>query len=294
MISLLLNFYLIILISSDVDGKCASLFRKNFDVCKTDETFKNTDEKDDKGFSIRSECATMAPFAMPVGWKDYKSDDIKYAYYTTHDPNIVPEKDQLNSHCENNILSECKEGEPRNISDVYTKGNHKKFHKWCPMYDYNLRKNDDSFQNRKTCCFHASDKVFVTDNIDATYVAGNFEIFQKHNLYQVYPKCYDLLRYMPCMVCDPNIQDPDYIFQVGKKKPDGYSVEIPVYTYRLCDYYATEIWNQCRRAFYLTNGRKLVVPKDMGLEQFKEMVGVPKSTDQKCFNLSDVNPFYED
>ncbi|KAK8866388.1 hypothetical protein M9Y10_009350 [Tritrichomonas musculus] len=282
-------FYFISLTLSDPIGKCGTLFQDNFRLCSQDNAFKNTDESSNEGYSIRSECATMAPFAMPVGWKDYKSKDIKYAYFTTHDPHILPSKSKLED-------SDFSKTSPLPIDDVTKEGNHKKFHKWCPMYDYNLRPDDKQFHNRQTCCNHANTQVFKTQNIDATYVAGNFEIFQKHNLYQVYPKCYDLLRYMPCMVCDPRVQEKDYIFQVGYKVPDGYTTEIPVYTYRLCDYYATEIWNQCRRAFFLTNGRKLVVPKNMGLEQFKNMVGVPSLHglgNDKCFNISDVNPFYE-
>ena len=256
------------------------MFERNFDKCKNDEIYTNSGEDD---YTFRSECATMAPFAMPVGWKDYKNSDIKFAYYTVHDPNILPRKDKL----ENNEEAIT---EPKTIDNVVKDGNHQKFHKWCPMYDYNLRKGDEKFHSRTTCCNHANKNSFK--NLDATYVVGNFEIFQKHNLYQIYPKCYDLLRYMPCMVCDPRVQDSNYTFQVGERVPDGFKAKIPVLTYRLCDDYATEIWKQCRRAFFLTNGRKLVVPKNMGLEQFKEMVGVPKSPSEKCFDISDVNPFY--
>lgn len=286
LIFIFFNFFPIITVGEI--GKCGLLFQQNFEICKDDDTYKNTDKGSDQGYSTRSDCATNAPFAMPVGWKNYKSKDIRYAYYTTHDPYLLPGKDEIEKR-------DSSMSDPVTIDEVKQEGNHKKFHKWCPMYDFNLRKDDKQFHNRSTCCNHASD-IFEKENIDATYAAGNFEIFQKHNLYQVYPKCYDLLRYMPCMVCDPRVQEKDYIFQVGSRKPDGYSVEVPVFTYRLCDRYATEIWNQCRRAFYLTNGKKLIVPEKMGLEQFKDMVGVPSYhglPDDKCFDIFDVNPFYE-
>ena len=195
-------------------GKCGNLFRKNFEICKDDDVFKNSDPESNEGYSIRSDCATMAAFAMPVGWKDYKAKDVKFAYYTTHDPLILPDLDKI-------VGRTGSKTEPLKINEVEKSGNHKDFHKWCPMYDYNLRK-DEQFQNRETCCNHASTTAFET--IDATYVAGNFEIFQKHNLYQVYPKCYDLLRYMPCMVCDPRVQEENYTFQVGFYRPDQYTV----------------------------------------------------------------------
>lgn len=267
-------FLVIISISEEVD--CTNFFLENHEICNESTQYREADT------GQKYPCSLRINFASPVGWYGYDSPPLFYFNFFETNSNVHPGSNQFSTGTQ----------EPTSITKVNQSLPLSSFEDFCPMY--NSRSKDPKLEGRQTCCMHLVPGQY-SNGRDASYTYSNMDMFKKRALFRIYPKCYDLIRYMPCAICHPKIHltNVTYIVQLTQSKEFG--VKIPTRTYRICNKYAEEIWHQCRRAFYLTDGLKLIVPEDMGLEQFKDMVGVPEYhglPEDTCLDIEDVNPFY--
>ncbi|OHT01626.1 hypothetical protein TRFO_07544 [Tritrichomonas foetus] len=263
-------FLNIVLCDWDDATKCGNLFMWRYNFCKEDSGFA---DKDGTG---KAQCSLYVPFYMPVGWYEYT--DSMYSQFS-----FIETESTISS----SGAPDVRNAAPSFASDKKD-GPHDTFDKECPMYD------GKTIPNQTSCCLHKYQSMFEAD-----YTASFMKIeeFKKQYQFRIYPKCYDLLRYMPCAICHPKVQEENVSFIVGSGMLDGYNLRMPIITYRLCNDYAETIYKHCRGGFFIGNQKKHIVPKKMGLEQFKDLMGVPELhglASDKCMDIQDVNPFYYD
>ncbi|KAH0789181.1 hypothetical protein GPJ56_006851 [Histomonas meleagridis] len=89
-----------------------------------------------------------------------------------------------------------------------------------------------------------------------------------------YPRCYNLIRYLPCAICHANISEMAFPVKI-----DGSDI---IRSFPLCRSYALKIYRECRSAYYSEITGKIypIVPKGMGVEEFMKVVHAPSEEDE--------------
>jgi hypothetical protein len=100
--------------------------------------------------------------------------------------------------------------------------------------------------------------------------------------FRIYPRCYNLLKYLPCVICHPNVSD--MFFKVDRWT--GQVVD-PV-SFRFCSDFAEDVYKECRRAIYNDVGKSWIVPEDFGIRDFQRVVGVQFGADGEVNQTLDV------
>lgn len=164
----------------------------------------------------------------------------------------------------------------KNLSD------HPYFKEYCPMY---LK------STQKTCAiFNYGDPKKDKDYLGLTNIENEYNNY----LFEIYPRCYNLIHRLPCALFHPYLSD--MYFQVGKfDNTARYNQTSLIFSFPLCGSYAEKIYYECRHAYYSKLGeRKLIVPKDFSLEGFKKLVKTPEEENvSTCIdeNFASYSPF---
>ena len=264
-----MGFFVFLISSAICANECSNLFSRRYnDFCSKDPEYAEKDTTE------RSYCSLYVPFHMPIGWYGYDNSMVAQYIFAETETTIAA----------NGALT-IYNSSPDNASSAETRGMHDMFNERCPMYD-------GSRSNLSSCCLHRSYTQFEGNDLSAIYL--NLDQFYRRIQYRIYPKCFDLIQYMPCALCNPKTFEDNVTFITRNGTVTGFTNSFPVYTYRLCNGYAEKIYKHCRRAFYMSNEKQLIVPDGFSLDQFKDLVGVPEVhglDSSKCLDVNDVNPY---
>ncbi|OHT07465.1 hypothetical protein TRFO_24277 [Tritrichomonas foetus] len=255
----------------DTATQCGNMFLWRYEFCKEDPSYANLDG------TGKALCSLYIPYYMPVGWYQY-SDPVysQFAFIETETTISGSGAPDVRNTYADLAMNKKKEGP------------HEKFNKECPMYD------GVTYPNMSSCCLHKYASKFDEDYTEMFMKA---ESIRKQYQFLIYPKCYELIRYMPCAICHPKVQSANVSKIAGFERVDGYEKHMPVFTYRLCRNYTQLIYKYCKSAYFIGAEKRRIVPKNMGLEQFMDLMGVPELfgiPNDTCLDVLDVNPFYKE
>jgi len=238
----------------------------------------------------------------PIGWYGYKTSekDDKHIPVVQRLPYW-----ELSSYLENEdqvagAFEMAASALPTGDNKYYTL-----FNQRCPMYV-----STDTKPSEATCCMH---KFFIEHEDEGTvtewatkksqYNSGNdlskhlnIETIQNNAYYRIFPKCAELLKYLPCAACHANLSNMAYEQVPDVQSPYDYEMSqgnANFYSYPLCTSYALEVYKQCRHVYYVTKytqsntvdpyaylppgtqNTRLIVPDGFGEHDFLELVHSP-------------------
>lgn len=132
----------------------------------------------------------------------------------------------------------------------------------CPMFARN---------KGETCCLH----VQAYHDNNSFYSFTQIQSFYDSYQFAIYPRCYNLIRYLPCAMCHPNLDS--VVFNLKNVTKDSLALR----SFSLCNSYAEKIYFECRNAYYSNYEGKInkIVPEDFSLDDFKKVVRSPDKDD---------------
>jgi hypothetical protein len=201
-------------------------------------------------------CQNLVTLVSPIGWAGYDSPQkFRYSYVQVRAPGVVGmlgvDRAEWNGRIP--MTAQPRDREERDFDDH------------CPMFSYQ--------SGRPSCCFRGGDQDEWSDNDKGWYDAFVVALreFVRQMQFRIFPKCYDLIKFLPCAICHPNASR--MLYGVLPDESEGMRGLPMVQSVRLCTDYAHEIYENCRYAIYQKSESRWIVPKGFGENDFLRLVG---------------------
>jgi len=282
---------------------------------KCNKEYPENDRKQDSTIAAKFyACNRGYGIVPPIGWYGY--NDEKYSK-NKGDKRSIPVVQRLPYwELSQEIVADDQKTRTETAASAELTTNDKYysiFNQKCPMYV-----STENEPSEATCCMHRyftkeENEGFAQDRSKYNAASDlakhlNIETIANNAYYRIFPKCAELLKYLPCAACHANMSKMAFEQIADPEKEYDYETSTGnanFFSYPLCTNYSREVYKQCRHVYYVTkytfpstsvdfnaylpsgtHYTNPIVPDGFGERDFLELVHAPGLTINDDINAS--------